>query len=79
MAFDLIMEREIIFAPLQILGSFFLSFYGHTYSILKVPGYGLNQSCGCRPTPQPRQQRILNPLSEARDQTCILRETAWGS
>ena len=54
----------------------------------KFPGQGLNQSCGCWPTPQPQQCRIQamsatrttaqgnagssTTLSEARDQTLIL-------
>ena len=58
----------------------------------KFPGYGSNQSCSCRPTPQPEQHRIqaavcdlhhsswqcwiLNPLSEARDQTRVLMDTS---
>ena len=32
-----------------------------------------------RPTPQPQQRGILNPLSEARDQTHILMEPCVGS
>ena len=34
-------------------------------------------SCNCQPTPQPQQHQIFNPLSEARDQTCILMDTSW--
>ena len=32
-----------------------------------------------RPTPQLMQRQILNPLSEARDGTCILMDTSRGS
>ena len=51
---------------------FFLFFLGHTPGIWKFPGQGSNQGCSCQPTPQPQQCQILNPLSETRDQTCIL-------
>ena len=37
---------------------FFFSFYSCIWSIWKFPGQGLNQSCSCRPTPQPQQCRI---------------------
>ena len=53
----------------------------------KFPGWGLNRSYSCQPTPQPQPRQIwatsviyttahgntgaFNPLSEARDQTCI--------
>ena len=42
------------------------------YGIWRFPGWGLNRSCSCWPTPQPQQRHILNPLSEARDWTCVL-------
>ena len=47
----------------------FLLFRASPVVIWRFPGYELNQSYGCRPTPQPQPQphRILNPLSEARD------------
>ena len=32
----------------------------------------LNWGCSCQPTPSSQQCQILNPLSMARDQTCIL-------
>ena len=51
---------------------FFLSFQGHTQSIWRFPGQGLNQNYSCWPIAQPQQFQILNPLSEARDQTCNL-------
>ena len=40
--------------------SFFLSFffYGHTCSIWKFLGQGLNGSCSCQPTPQQQQRGI---------------------
>ena len=34
---------------------------------MKVPGLGVEWSYSCRPTLQPQQHLILNPLSEARD------------
>ena len=37
----------------------------------------LNWSYSYQPTPQPEQCRILNPLSEARNQTCVLMVTSW--
>ena len=56
--------------------------------IWKFPDEGSNWSCSCWPTPQPQQRGIwaapatystahsntgsFNPLSEARDQTCVL-------
>ena len=36
----------------------------------------LNRSSSCRPMPQPQPHGILNSLSEARDQTCILMDTS---
>ena len=57
---------------------------------MDVPRLGveLNWSCRCRPIPQPQQHhfcdlhhrsgqcQILSPLSEAREQTCILMDTS---
>ena len=37
---------------------FFFLFKGCTCSIWKFQGWGSNQSCSCRPTPQPQQCRI---------------------
>ena len=48
---------------------FFLSFLGPLQRHMEVPRLGSNQSCSRRPTPGPQQRRILNQLSEARDQT----------
>ena len=31
---------------------------GHTHSIWRFPGQGLNRSCSCRPTPQPQQHGV---------------------
>ena len=43
--------------------------------------YGSSQArdhiCSCQPTPQPQKHWILNPLSEVRDWTRILMDTAW--
>ena len=60
---------------------------------MEVSRLGLNRICSCRPTPQPQQCqiwdascdlhyrswqcRILNPLSKAKDWTCILVDTSW--
>ena len=72
---------------------FFGLFKGSTRSIWRVPGQRSNQSCKllayvrATATPDPshvcdlhhslRQGRILNPLSEARDQTCNLMIPRW--
>ena len=50
------------------------------------PGKGSNRSCNCRPTPTQHQiqaksaslsqRRILNPLKEARDPSCVLMDTS---
>ena len=40
-----------------------------------VPSPGIESELQVRPTPQPQQHQILNPLSEARDQTHILTDT----
>ena len=40
------------------------------------PGQGLNQSHSCWPIPQPRQCRIINPLSKARDRNRILMDAS---
>ena len=37
----------------------------------------MNQSWIYRHTPQSQQQQNLKPLSEARDQTCILMDISW--
>ena len=34
------------------------SFQGHTCGMWRFPDQGLNQSCSCRPMPQPQQRRI---------------------
>ena len=54
---------------------FFLSCEGCTHGIWKFPGQGSNQSYSSQPTPQPQQRRILIPLSEARDRTCVFMVT----
>ena len=66
---------------------FFFSLYPCTGHRWTFPGQGSNQSCSCRlrhshsntgskphlrPTLNLQQQQILNPLSEARDLTCLL-------
>ena len=52
----------------------FYSSKGCTCSIQKFSGQGSNQSCSRQPTPQ--QHHILNPLSKARDQACVLIHTS---
>ena len=42
---------------------------------LEVPRLGIKLELQSRPMPEPQQCRILNPLSKARDGTCILTET----
>ena len=64
---------------------FILFFYGCTCSTWKFPGQGSNQSCSCRTTNTTATatqdlshiyaSQILNPLSEARDQTPVLTDT----
>ena len=79
-----------VFVCLFVLFCFW-SFYGLTHGIWKFPGWWLNWSCSHWPTPEPPQcqmpatsvtyttaswqWRILNPLIEARDQTCVLMDT----
>ena len=67
----------------------FFFFLGLHLWHMKFPGYGLNWSCTCQPTHSHsnagselclhrslQQHQILNPLSEARDQACILMDTS---
>ena len=42
---------------------------------MKVLGLGVKFKLQLWPMPQPQQRQILNPISEARDRTCILAET----
>ena len=42
---------------------------------MEVPGLGVESELRLRATPQPWLHQILNLLSKARDQTCILRDT----
>ena len=51
----------------------FIYFLGPHLRHMEVPRS--NWSYGCWPAPQPQQRWILNPLSEARDQTCLLVDT----
>ena len=44
---------------------------------LQHTGLGSNGSCSCQPTPQAQQHQILNPLSKAKAQICILMDTSW--
>ena len=57
--------------------SIFLFFKGCTCSAWKFPGWGMNQSCSCQPTPQLQQRWILNSLSKVRDQIRFLTNTSW--
>ena len=71
--------------------SFIYLFWGCTSSIWKLPGQGSNQSCSCwlhhshsnvgqshifHLHHSSWQCQILNPLSGARDRTCILMDTS---
>ena len=74
---------------LQVCFSF-LFFQDCTRVIWKFPCQGLNWSCSCQPVPHPQQLRrrvsnlhhsswqhqILNPLSEAKDRSCVLMDTS---
>ena len=73
--------------------SFFFALYGHAYKYIEVPGLGVESdvqslayttatampdtSCICDPPCSLWQCQNLNPLSQARDQTCILMDTSW--
>ena len=50
---------------------FFFFLWPHLWH-MEVPWIGID--CSCRPTPQPWQHWIHNPLSDARNQTWILRQ-----
>ena len=43
---------------------------------MEVPRLGVELELQCWPTPQPQLCWILNSLSKARDQTCILMDTS---
>ena len=45
---------------------------------MEIPGLGVKSGLQLRPTLQPQQHQILNPLSEARGQTHIVIETMLG-
>ena len=55
---------------------FFFFFLGSHLRHMAVPIYGSNRSYSCPPTPQPQQHQILNPLSKARDRTCVLMDAS---
>ena len=42
---------------------------------MEVPRLRVESGLQPPPTPQPQQCQLLNPLSEARDRTCILMDT----
>ena len=59
--------------------SFFLSFFFLSFWAA-LTAHGGSQARGpirATATPQPQQPRILNPLSEDRDQTRVLRDASW--
>ena len=62
------------FVAVLLLFLFFF-FLGSHWRHMDVPRLGLNQSYSCWLTLQPQQRWILDTLSEARDQTCILTDT----
>ena len=70
----------ILFLPLQFnvisllfLFFFFLVSLGPHPWHMEAPRLGVKWSYSCWPLPQPQQRQILNPLSEARDRTWVLR------
>ena len=70
-------EKAIPHFPLFSI-AFFLNFF--LFRAAPV-AYGSSPARGrsysCQPTPQPQQRRILNPLSETREQVCILMDASW--
>ena len=58
-----------IYIYIYIYIYYFFFFLGPHPWHMEVPRLGFNWSCSCKPTPQPQQRGILNPLSEARDET----------
>ena len=66
---------KLVFFPFLSL----FSFLHYTCGTWTFPGEGSNQSCSCRPTPQPQQHGTLNPLSGARDPSLSLVDTKAGS
>ena len=69
----LLYEAKCTFLSFSFPFLFFSFFYqGHTCSIWRFPCQGSNQSCICKLHHSSQQCRILNPLSEDRDRTCIL-------
>ena len=59
--------------------TFFFFFLRPCLQHMEILVYGWDQSCSCRPTSQPWQYCILNPLSKARRWTHILMDTMLGS
>ena len=53
-----------------------LNFIYISHGIWKFPGQGSNGSCSCWPSQQVQPCQILNPLNEARDQTCIFMDAS---
>ena len=43
---------------------------------MEVPRLGITSDCSCQHAPQPQQRQVLNPMDEARNQTCILMDTS---
>ena len=66
-----------IFITKQYWLSLFHIYIFYSCFLRAVPmAYGSNHSCSCWSTPQPQQCWILNPLSKARDQTCVFTDTS---
>ena len=63
-------------APWSFLCLCFCFFLGPHPWRLEVPRLGVKSELQLRPTPQPQQRQILNPLSKARDSTHILMDTS---
>ena len=55
---------------------FFLVFLGPHPRQVEVPRLGVELELQLEPMSQPQPRQILNPLMEARDQTCVLRDTS---
>ena len=62
-------------APPASIHSIMFFLFIATPVYMEVPRLGVESELQLQPTPQPQQCLILNPLSEAGDQTLILVDT----
>ena len=84
--FSSFLTSASVFPFLTLLSLSPLLFFGiccfFVFLFMAAPvAYGSSQargwiSCSCRPVPKPQQRQIFNPLSKARDQTCVLQDTS---